>query len=186
MTWFHFNCSRFTTFSVSITFKIRQTVAGIKYDHSISRIFKISFLADFCHIRPNIWAGCWPLFDVEFTFPSRLAEALSTDWIAPIGVGMDTIAAIRTADPVATPITRHFTMATLEACQAFTFSWKIKKINVLESYMQKYSRLRCLLLVKGLVICFYLGWSGSTLPIRTNQNQYNKDRLKVMATYLQQ
>ena len=33
---------------------------------------------------------------------------------------------------------------------------------------QKYSRPRCLLLVKGLVICFYLGWSGSTLPIRTN------------------
>ena len=33
---------------------------------------------------------------------------------------------------------------------------------------QKYSRLRCLLRVKGLVICFYLGWSGSTLPIRNN------------------
>ena len=30
---------------------------------------------------------------------------------------------------------------------------------------QKYSRLRCLLRVKGLVICFYLGWSGSTLLI---------------------
>ena len=33
---------------------------------------------------------------------------------------------------------------------------------------QEYSRLRCLLLVKALTICFYLGWSGSTLPIRTN------------------
>ena len=33
---------------------------------------------------------------------------------------------------------------------------------------QNYSRLRCLLLVKGLVICFYLGWSGSILQIRTN------------------
>ena len=33
---------------------------------------------------------------------------------------------------------------------------------------QKYSRLRCLLLVKGFVICFYLGWSGSILQIRTN------------------
>ena len=30
---------------------------------------------------------------------------------------------------------------------------------------QKYSKLRCLLRVKGLVICFYLGWSGSTLLI---------------------
>ena len=30
---------------------------------------------------------------------------------------------------------------------------------------QKYSRLRCLLCVKGLVIGFYLGWSGSTLLI---------------------
>ena len=32
-------------------------------------------------------------------------------------------------------------------------------------HKQKYSRLRCLLLVKGLVIGFYLGWSGSTLLI---------------------
>ena len=32
-------------------------------------------------------------------------------------------------------------------------------------YVQKYSRLRCLLCVKGLVICFYLGLSGSTLLI---------------------
>ena len=37
-----------------------------------------------------------------------------------------------------------------------------------DSQRQKYNRLRCLLLVKGLVICFYLGWSGNTLPIRTN------------------
>ena len=34
------------------------------------------------------------------------------------------------------------------------------------SCRQKYSRLRCLLLVKGVLICFYLGWSGSALPIR--------------------
>ena len=34
--------------------------------------------------------------------------------------------------------------------------------------MQKYSRLRCLLRVKGLVICFYLGWSGSILQFRQN------------------
>ena len=31
---------------------------------------------------------------------------------------------------------------------------------------QKYSRLRCLLRVKGLVIGFYLGWSGSILRFR--------------------
>ena len=33
---------------------------------------------------------------------------------------------------------------------------------------QKYSRLRCLLCVKGLVTCFYLGWSGSVLHFRQN------------------
>jgi hypothetical protein len=33
---------------------------------------------------------------------------------------------------------------------------------------QKYSRLRCFLHFKGLVICFYLGWTGSILQIRTN------------------
>ena len=35
----------------------------------------------------------------------------------------------------------------------------------LDTLPQKYSRLRCLLRVKGLVICFHLGWSGSTLLI---------------------
>ena len=30
-----------------------------------------------------------------------------------------------------------------------------------ETWSQKYSRLKCLLLVKNLMICFYLGWSGS-------------------------
>ena len=33
---------------------------------------------------------------------------------------------------------------------------------------KKYSRLRCLLCVKVLVICFYLGWSGSILQFRPN------------------
>ena len=33
---------------------------------------------------------------------------------------------------------------------------------------QKYSRIRCLLRDKGLVICFYLGWSGSILKFRQN------------------
>ena len=33
---------------------------------------------------------------------------------------------------------------------------------------QKYSRLRCLLRVNGLVIFFYLGWSCSILQIRNN------------------
>jgi hypothetical protein len=36
------------------------------------------------------------------------------------------------------------------------------------TFTQKYSRLRCLLRVKGLVICFYLGWSGSILQFRQN------------------
>ena len=34
--------------------------------------------------------------------------------------------------------------------------------------IQKYSRLRCLLNVKGLVFCFYLGWSDSILRFRQN------------------
>ena len=37
--------------------------------------------------------------------------------------------------------------------------------SVRKNLNQKYSRLRCLLRVKGLVICLYLGWSGSTLLI---------------------
>ena len=40
---------------------------------------------------------------------------------------------------------------------------------LLHKYIQKYSRLRCLLHVKGLVICFYLGWSGSILQFRRNR-----------------
>ena len=36
------------------------------------------------------------------------------------------------------------------------------------SLRQKYSRLKCLLRVKGLEICFYLGWSGSILQFRQN------------------
>ena len=45
------------------------------------------------------------------------------------------------------------------------------------------SRLRCLLHVKGLVICLKLGmvWQYSSV-----QTKYNKGRFKVMATYLQQ
>ena len=37
-----------------------------------------------------------------------------------------------------------------------------------KSLKQKYSRLRCLLRVKDLAICFYLGWSGSILQFRQN------------------
>ena len=37
-----------------------------------------------------------------------------------------------------------------------------------KTYIQKYSRLRCLLRVKCLVICFYLDWSGSILQFRQN------------------
>ena len=38
----------------------------------------------------------------------------------------------------------------------------------LSVYDRKYSRLRCLLCVKGLVIYVYLGWSGSILQFRQN------------------
>ena len=47
---------------------------------------------------------------------------------------------------------------------------------ILHSCYQKYSRLRWLLCVKGL-ICFYLCWSGSILHFR--QNICNKGRFKV-------
>ena len=40
--------------------------------------------------------------------------------------------------------------------------------SAVETCHQKYSRLRCFLCVKGLVICFYLGWSGSILQFRQN------------------
>ena len=41
-------------------------------------------------------------------------------------------------------------------------------IKDIKTLGQKYSILRCLLHVKGLVICFYLGWSDRVLQIRTN------------------
>ena len=40
------------------------------------------------------------------------------------------------------------------------------RLSILHALDQKYSRLRCLLRVKGLAIVFYLGWSGHTLLIR--------------------
>ena len=40
-----------------------------------------------------------------------------------------------------------------------------KYILYIDTSPQKYSRLRCLLRFKGLVICFYSGCSGSTLLI---------------------
>ena len=42
---------------------------------------------------------------------------------------------------------------------------KLSKIH-LNTLGQKYSRLRYLIHVKGLAICFYLGWSGSILQFR--------------------
>jgi len=45
----------------------------------------------------------------------------------------------------------------------FTYGWKLHEE---QCFTQKYSRLRCLLRVKCLVICFYLGWSGSILQFR--------------------
>ena len=40
--------------------------------------------------------------------------------------------------------------------------------KITDDQRQKSSRLRCLLCVKSLVICFYLGWSGSILQFRQN------------------
>ena len=40
---------------------------------------------------------------------------------------------------------------------------RVRELCCLE--YQKYSRLRCLLRVKDLVICFYLGWSGSIVKL---------------------
>ena len=58
--------------------------------------------------------------------------------------------------------TQHYIMQhSTDSCKFF------KKF--FESYEQNYSRLRCLLRVKGLVILFYLGWSGSILQIRINK-----------------
>ena len=51
--------------------------------------------------------------------------------------------------------------------ESWIFEKKFCLFNFWENiYVQKYSRLRCLLRVKGLVIGFYLGWSGHTLLIR--------------------
>ena len=48
----------------------------------------------------------------------------------------------------------------------FLFDFPFIQIPIRFNYRQKYSRLRCLLRVKGLVIGFYLGWFGHTLLIR--------------------
>ena len=45
------------------------------------------------------------------------------------------------------------------------FSWRWFGFSDSFGHRQKYSRLRCLL---GLMICFYLGWSGSILQFRQN------------------
>ena len=46
--------------------------------------------------------------------------------------------------------------------------WTSGFFGIFKSCCQKYSRLRCFLRAKGLVICFYLGWSGSILQFRQN------------------
>ena len=52
------------------------------------------------------------------------------------------------------------------------------------SFLQKYSRPRCLLRVKCLVIFFFFIWAD--LEYSSNHKTYNKGRFKVIATYLQQ
>ena len=51
------------------------------------------------------------------------------------------------------------------------FKW-LKRKKSLESEIkrQKYSRLRCLLRVKGLVICYYLVWSYSAVFLEKPKN----------------
>ena len=49
----------------------------------------------------------------------------------------------------------------------FYFRYRHQTSKASSFWKQKYSRLRCLL-VKGLVICFYFGWSGSILHFRQN------------------
>ena len=57
------------------------------------------------------------------------------------------------------------TVYVLVKWQVISLQWN----NFQNSYEQKYSRLRCLLRVKGLVNCFYLGRrSGSILQFRQN------------------
>ena len=46
--------------------------------------------------------------------------------------------------------------------------YNLSSTFLLSRYVQKYSRLRCLLHVKALVICFYLGWFDSILQFRQN------------------
>ena len=52
------------------------------------------------------------------------------------------------------------------ASQEILWALKALCVSTYIDYIQKYSRLRCLLRVKGLMIGFYLGWSGHTLLIR--------------------
>ena len=66
----------------------------------------------------------------------------------------------------------HFLLKTITR-SGFEFKKNIKlSLKVMDqrfvSAKQKYSRLRCLLRVKSLMICFYLGWSGSILQFRQN------------------
>ena len=56
------------------------------------------------------------------------------------------------------------------------------RIDLLETLVvkSKIQQTKMLVLLICLAICFYLAWQYST-----KQNQYNKGRFKVMATYLQ-
>ena len=55
------------------------------------------------------------------------------------------------------------------SCPYIASYYSIPPMDILsDPHPQKYSRVRCFLRVKGLGICFYLGWSGSIPQIRTN------------------
>ena len=51
--------------------------------------------------------------------------------------------------------------------------------------LQKIQQTRMLVTCQKVVDLFFV-WAGLVWQYSTNQNQYNKGRLKVMATYLQQ
>ena len=56
-------------------------------------------------------------------------------------------------------------------------NWQVSISGWLHS--QKYRRLRCLLLVKGLVICFYLGWSDNWDNKQQSQAQSDQYKMQI-------
>ena len=92
------------------------------------------------------------LVEIDYQFASKLSH-IFTQNILSIFVHSAFAIVLRSALLFSVHSVRHF-----------VFSFRLLRLRS----VQKYSRLRCLLRVKGLVICFYLGWSGSILQFRQN------------------